>query len=443
MMMRILLLATLLAGCFDSHAPPCTVACTTDDDCPSGLACNGSTCSVGGEVCVAEACQVEGGHRCGVADPAALEVCGSSGTWVTETTCASACIPEGTSAAHCGFLEPTIAALATICASPATGADLVVDTNQQMSTESGECTPVSQGAGNPEVCVVRRSAITVSSTGTLTVLGLRALVMVADRDLVVAGTIDVSAVDRERGPGARSSDSGEPAAGHLGGGGAGFQTRGASGGGSVGQAKEGGPLGEDASVSRVLAGGYSAGGFALAAGGKSGGGGGGALALISCAGTVSISGTLSAGGGGGAGGNPALNVNLQSGAGGGSGGVLLVQGLRVSITLSAGLYANGGGGGGGGGSTNDAGGPGNPGGRSLSGAAGGMAGAGAGAGGQGGSSQAVPATGLGASSAVSTAGGGGGSVGYIVLSTPVGTLPPTVGSGNISPTAKITTLGVR
>lgn len=435
--MRRFLLAALLAGCFESHAPPCTVACSTDDECPSGLACNGTTCSVGGEACAAAVCDTPGVRRCATADSPALEVCGETGTWTTETTCPASCVADATP--HCGYLEPQTAALAAICDVPATSIELVIDSMTMLSTDSGACTSVIPQVLGPAICVVRAPRITILGPGGLRAMGSRALALIADHDLVVEGTIDVSASGRADGPGGGTRTSGQAAASALGGSGAGFQIAGANGGSLSGAPNAGGPPGENAATATALAGGYRAAG-AISGGDKSGGGGGGALALISCNGAVSISGILDAGGGGGLGGLATLiDSGLKSGAGGGSGGVLLLQGMRVSITASAGVYANGGGGGGGG--TGMVGADGSPGGRSVT--SGGDGGPGVGQGGDGGRGgyvQDAPAAGAGGSG---SSGGGGGSVGYIIVSTPNGTAAVVDANAAVSPSATRTLATLR
>lgn len=407
--MRGILLATLVAGCFESSAPPCAVDCTTDAECPSGLSCNGAKCSVGGEACTAERCEHAGDRRCDGADPNIVQVCDEAGEWSPETTCVATCVSDGAQSARCGVLEPSITVLADVC-------DTGVDGDRAFGGETlstdvdSHCTKVLPQAGGPDICLVHAHQITVDAGGALRVIGKRALALVADVDLDVRGIIDVSAEGSSDGPGGGGTRiSGTPVNTGHGGGGAGFQTPGGHGGGTTDTA---GPMGIDASSSAVLAGGYRA-----PSNLSSGGAAGGALALISCSGTITVSGVIDAAGGGGVGGrNGAAMDDLGSGSGGGSGGALLLQAGRISLAAASGLFANGGGGGGG--STGAmAGGPGGAGTRSATmGAPGGPSVAMGGIGGVGGFSSGGAGGGAGGSGGES-AGGGGGSVGYIVLTT--------------------------
>lgn len=427
-----LLVGSLLAGCFESAAPPCAVDCTTDAECPSGLACNGSKCSVGGEVCEMERCGQVGERRCDVANPRGIQVCDDAGTWSSAETCDLACVPEGAGAARCGRLQPSIAALAAICDGPATD-DVMLD-SELLATDANRCTTVVGQTNGPAICVVRAHRITVRAGAQLRATGTRALALVSDLDLDVQGTIDVSANNAADGPGGGGArTSGVAVNTGRGGGGAGFRTAGGDGGG----AQSSGGAAVDPAPYDVLVGGYRA-----PSDSNGGGAAGGALALISCSGTVQVAGILDAAGGGGLGGGTDGGETRGSGSGGGSGGMLLLQGIRVRIATSGGLFANGGAGGGGANGVSGQqifGDPGGGGSRSpMMGATGGAGRSGGGAGGAGGFSGVSPRAG----ESVLSGGGGGGSVGFIVLSTPAGNSPE-VQSANLSPAALTTTLDAR
>lgn len=419
--MRAALFALALAGCFESQAPTCTVDCANDDECPSGLTCNGNKCSVDGASCVDARCTPDT-QRCGIAGNT-IEVCEPDGNWTTTQSCPGPCVAEAAATPTCRVLVPSISVLARACETTST--DVLVGAAVFSTTMDAMCTGgVLVQQGGPGVCVVRVSAAAINTGSTLRVLGTRALAIVADGDILIGGTIDVSAGGRIDGPGGGGVlVSGTSPNDVDGGGGAGFQTAGGTGGQFV-------PVMPPAGGASVpYPAGLLVGGYRASATLDSGGGGGGALALISCRGTVSVSGALVAGGGGGLGGLPSdPDPHLRSGAGGGSGGVLLLQGIRVAISPSGGVYANGGGGGGGGSNNVLIGGTGLPGGATVTSGGGGGTLEGAAAGGRGGFLVEPGAPGEGA--AISSGGGGGG-VGYIFLSTPQGTAP--VNSGQSSP----------
>lgn len=431
--MRAALLAALLAGCFDGTAPPCTVTCAVDDDCPSGLACNGSQCNVGGEACMAQSCELVGAHRC---TGATLQICSAAGTWDTDADCAGPCLADGSSEARCQYIQPTISELTAVCDTPAAREPRAYVT-RTLTTGPGtaDCTAGvrTQGPTSPDICLVRASTIAIPAGTVLTVRGTRTLALVADGDIVVAGVIDASAAGVADGPGgglAAARISGVSPAAGVGGTGAGFRTV-----GGTGASNSGGMIGTDASTSTVLAGGYRA----VAGSALEGGGGGGGIALISCSGRVTVAGLIDAAGGGGAGGS--ATGTPPAGAGGGSGGVVLLQAFRVMIdSPTGGVFANGGGGGGGG-----AGGPGSPGGdgprETGTGGHGGPGAGGDGDGGRGGYGAELPANSV-LPGPGSVPGGGGGSVGYIIVSTPSGTSSIDAATP-ISPPVSITNASVR
>jgi hypothetical protein len=310
--------------------------------------------------------------------------------------------------------------LPTICDSLATDASLVIAANTQFDTGGSGCTSVVTQMTGPEICVMHYGTITIERNMIYRVTGSRALALVADRQLLIDGILDVSAKGGT-GPGGGMKLSGTAAA-NAGGGGAGARTAGAAGGTTTqnGGAGNGGSAELNAAMQTELFGGTHA---ALAQKGA------GAVTLISCRADASIPGLVDAGGAGGQAG-----YNTFSGAppvatyhppiGGGSGGTVVIQGL--AITIAGEIYANGGGGGGGGDATLGASTSGTDGTRSTTPAGGGTS-TGGGLGGAGGALDA-PVGGNGANQP----GAGGGSSGFILTYTPI-SVTPTVSALGLSP----------
>lgn len=225
--------------------------------------------------------------------------------------------------------------LADVCDAEATG-DLEL-TSFNTTTEATNCTQILAQDNGPDICVVRASTVQVAAGSTVSITGERALAVVADGDLIIEGTLDVSANVIRSGPGGGGIESGGVATATTGGGGAGF----AGGGGSGGSTSIGGAANSGEAQSNPLA--PLRGG--ARAGGEFGGGGGGALLVISCRGAIRISGLVDAGGGGGRGGAGNQTSIVVGGFGGGAGGTVVLQGVSIEVTGE--VFANGGGGGGG------------------------------------------------------------------------------------------------
>jgi hypothetical protein len=274
----------------------------------------------------------------------ALMTCGASGTIESTESCLAGCLAAPQP--HCAFLEPKY--LPDSCEAFSSTQSLEITSSGMFDTNlSANCTGgVIAQTGAAELCVVKYRSIRIAAGSALKVTGSRALVLLANHDLEVAGTLDVSADGITSGPGVvtPSGAAADPlVANPKGGGGSGFKTNGASAGTttSTGGAGNGGAAMSDPAALTALVGGTKAGGVMMSASG----GGGGAAALISCRGKVEVSGTLHAGGGGGLGGVLApLGIRIP-GWGGGSGGYVVIQGPSVIVT--GGVFANGGGGGGG------------------------------------------------------------------------------------------------
>lgn len=399
----------------DYERSTCQFGCSAANSGCNQCAANTSTCATG-----------------------AVETCDANGVIHSET-CAKSCVDGPTP--HCEYLSPKY--LPDICETPGDGTLTWGQSGDFDSDLDLNCTGgVVQQAGAPPICVVRYASIKIVGGATLHVFSSvnrqnfqnagRAIALVSDGDLSVDGAIDVSASRLYSGPGGGYVFSGggdaHPGDGN---GGAGFATAGAGGGsaGSDGGADDGGAALMDPADLETLSGGP-----------QSTGGGGGALVLVSCHGSVSVSGWLNAGGGGGVGGYYILD-GTRGGGGGGAGGNIVLEGLDVHVT--GGVFANGGGGGAGGigsagSSTNE---DGRDGSIDLSGPPGGVARAGAGNGGAGGSVNGLPQPGLHPTGS-GGAGGGGGSMGFAQTYTPAGvtpTLTPAAASPAFRPNATVPT----
>ena len=431
---------------------PEPISCTANDF----IGCDGSraqTCNATGDGAVNLDCGVAGcnveAKRCNQCVPKsdscgpgtnAISHCDSNGLPTVDETCALACVDA--SPDHCAYLEPRY--LPDVCDVPATmptfdiTGNVSFDTGLDINCNGG--TVHQDGAA--DICVVRYDMIHIAQSVTLQVSGTRALALVADRALVIDGTLDVAARGPIAGPGGGSIQSGDPLSSSSGGGGAGFATAGAAGGSTMtdGGGGAGGSKVTNPFLLAVLIGGSQP-ARAVGVGPPLAGGAGGAATLIACRGQVSVTGILSAGGGGGEGGRAGVvGGTMFAGAGGGSGGNIILQALSIVVTGQ--VYANGGGGGAGWV-------PGGPGGQagaqgaaSPSAAPGGAAFSGEGAGGAGGWRDAPPSVGSHPTASGALPGGGGASVGFFQSYTPVGVSPiltPSGASPTFSPNRTINT----
>ena len=401
-------------GCQGSAALVCNANGTSFDP----VACaNGCDPNAGCKACTPGEVQCAGTK---------LQTCGSDAVFTDTETCELSCTTAPTP--HCAYLSPKY--VPDACDVPASGTTLTVSTSATIDSGlDNNCTGgvVAQTDG-PEICVLHYERISVGSGATLTLVGTRAVALVADGDLTITGTVEVGATGGTSGPGGGTYESGGFPTSQFntgsGGGGAGFRTPGGAGGNGTGDGAtlNGGSASDAPGETSPLRGGPRA-AFSVA------GGGGGALTVVSCRSRVSVLGTIDSRGGGGAGGRvrstPAAD-NPVAGAGAGAGGYVVVQGVSISVTGQT--FANGGGGGAG---NNAAFTPGNV--NGVDGTAsdtvcarGGIAPAGAGDGGAGGcgtGSLAQPGDGLHPPVASGTAGGGGGSMGFFQSYTPAGVTP--------------------
>jgi hypothetical protein len=355
-----------------------------------------------------------------------------------------ACGPLGCSASGdaCLDIDPTNALAAQLDLAPSGPAVALtgmasIDTDKATVTDGSGATvsvptaEITQGANLPAIRVFRVKSLTVES---LRAVGTDALAIVADGDVIISGTIDVSArlapplYTPASGPGgvpSTNSCTGQYGTGGGGGGGGGRWFIGGVGG-------KGGGAGAGGSGSTLttphgapLLGGCFGGGGA-SPNPSMGGGGGGAIQITSRTRILLQASARANAGGGGAQNLASMGVG---GGGGGSGGLILLEAPAVDVSSSTVVLAARGGGGAsssgqttanpaGAGSDGDA----NP---STSQPAGGMCSvcASGGAGGQllwtpSSSTQQVPGTGAPGSVC---GGGGGGGAGLVVVKTATGT----------------------
>lgn len=229
------------------------------------------------------------------------------------------------------------------------GEPLRITTALAWNTDA-DCDAVVSQSDGPEICVVKRKAISVAGNGKMRVRGSRALALFAADAIEVDGTIDAAATGAEPGPGAFLGQvvQGKRAMREVsGGGGGGGATAGADGGyheyrrflEDTAVRYDGGAAGQR-SETRELVGG---GGGGASGNGEGGGGGGGAVALIGCTRvTLGSTSKLLLGGGGGQTVQRNGLAYCVGGSGGGAGGTLVIESPLVEIARGAGMFANGG-----------------------------------------------------------------------------------------------------
>ncbi len=380
-----------------------------------------------------------GATRC--ASAAALETC-TGAVW-TPTTCALGCSATGT--AHCLVMIPSNVDAALFV----DGGNVVVAGSATWNTGScavgslpGLPTRVTQ-AGGGDVCVVRVHDLNIS--GQVSVQGPIPLVILAQGEIVISGTLDVSAYGTTEGPGGGLGSNftrfaSGPSAGDDGGNTATYTDSGGGGGGFCGAGGNGGDAGGTlaggpggavvvTNLSPLIGG---SGGGTGGAGESTGlGGAGGGAVQLSALVRVQVGGRIYAGGGGGGGGldGTTRDWNIGAGGGGGSGGSILIESPVVDLS---GTLRGSGGGGGGAASCRGYGVAGNgTDGAAVSGAPsggvrGGLCAGGAfgGVGGAGGADATLGGTNGDSNGASGGNGaGGGGAAGCIVVRTPTGALP--------------------
>jgi hypothetical protein len=380
--------------------------------------------TIGGEpnACIAVNCTP--GEFASCRDDRAL-MCNGVGDNYDLVQCANGCDENGCKPCTTPECEKHIIPkyLPTICDQRLSGDPKSITTDATIDTTNPQnCSSVVMQPGGVDICVLRYSALTIEANRTLKFIGPRAVAFVADDDLTIVGALDVSGT-AGRGPGDVVSGTCTGTKGGCGGGGT--RTAGGSGGGTS-AAGNGGPMEPSPTQLAMLRGGTHS------PGSRSGGG---AATLISCRGTVDVSGLIDANGAGGYGDYFLLPQNVYVEAtGGSSGGTVVLQGMSVKATGR--FYANGGGGGGGG---NGGGSDGEDGHRSTVFAGGG---AGGGAGGIGGTEAQGPSNGVRYTPDPIGGGAGGGSAGYFSVSAPAGSqviVSPVEASPMFLPTEPIAT----
>lgn len=321
--------------------------CNTSGDGYDTTACSNG-CDVGGcRACVggASTCSADGN----------VVTCDDHGVEQTTETCAAGCGLDP--APHCRYIEPVFAP--DVCDMGGPDDTLVVssavtlDSTQPLTCNGGTI----HQASDVDLCIVHYRHIEVTAGGVLkfkqaTTVGspVPAVMLVSDDDFEIAGVVDVGATAANDGAGGGSTSSGSELliSGGNSAGGAGGATTGGRGcrsdGTGIFETSGGGAT--SAPLVTLHGGAHDADTYRVGMG-TGGGGGGGALALVSCHGMLTVSGTITAGGGGGSGFAPCTTSGAclaAPPAGGGAGGTVVLEGLAVNVT--GGLFANGGGGGG-------------------------------------------------------------------------------------------------
>jgi hypothetical protein len=433
----VLVAATVAALC---------VACGTkrnEERCLEGLCSDPDLpfCDVDGTIagepnaCIAVDCTP--GEVASCRDDRAL-TCNAGGTNYDLVDCPYGCDANGCKPCTTPECEKTIIPryVPSACDEIAPGDPRVISANASIDTTSDlNCSDIVTQPSGVDICIVRYSALTIEQNQTLRITGSRAVAIVVDHDLDVAGIVDVGGRAGTNGAGGGAIRSGTCTGTTGGCGGAGYRAPGGSGGGS-GVGTNGGAA---ESVPTTLV--ELRGGTRSNTGNSIPGPAGGAATLISCRGRVRISGSIDANGGGG--GGDSMQIPAKQAGGGGSGGTVVLQG--VSVIATGQFYANGGGGGGacGGscdGQTLSSGPPGEDGSRSTQTARGGQ---GLATGGYGGASPNLGGgNGTSLPSNPANGGGGGGSTGFFLTYAPEAaqvTVSPQTASPPFLPTQVLAT----
>lgn len=438
------------------------VGCGTkrnEERCLEGLCSDPSLpfCDLDGRIggtpnsCIAVDCMP--GEIAGCRDDRAL-TCNTAGDNYDLVQCPYGCDDAGCKPCNTSDCEKHIIPkyLPNVCNELSAGGPITFASQKLDTSAALSCSNIVPQSNGPEICVYRASSVTIPANQTLRVVGTRALALVADRDLSVSGTIDVSAETSPfevgadvgaHGPGGGIESSGMvgSASDGSGTGGAGFRDAGGAGGdrSAPGGAANGGAATTNPALLTYVVGGSAP----PRTGGIRSGFAGGAIALISCRGTVSVTGIIDANGGGGSGGYLFnFTVHVPAG-GGGSGGTVVIQGMNAEIMGQ--LFANGGGGGAGEdpNQLNDSHGEGGQKGkRARALALGGIGANGGGAGGAGGATRALPELPGSGSMGTNYGGAGGGSTGFIQTFTPETVTPvlmPAVASPELDGNRPIST----
>jgi hypothetical protein len=215
---------------------------------------------------------------------------------------------------------------------------------------SADFVSVQQDGGGPDLALLRVRSLQIPAGATVTVRGLRPLVIFAATDIAISGRLDAGGATGQAGPGGDLAPEGQGANGVFQGG---MSSPGAGGGGYGHPGGPGGPADGPPGMPGIawgdprlptLIGGASGGRGGDPNCVSNGGGGGGAIQLTAI-GQIAIDGVVNTGGGGGQGGAACGIFMAGGGGGGGSGGAIYLQ--SAMIRGQGQIAAHGGGGGGG------------------------------------------------------------------------------------------------
>ncbi len=323
----------------------------------------------GGPIPDAGPCQDVGTAECA---GNTLRTCTTKDQLPDEQVCGWGCSNE--TAPHCAKLQPAGNAITEADLDPDAALLPATLDGVTINSDSGEITGVRSAIGfdsldagirfavNNNVGIFRFKQLTIS--GPVTVVGNRALALVALDGIEVKDTIDArgDCSGSNAGPGGFAG--GGPGSDGLGagaglkgtgaddassgGGGAGHGGNGEDGGDSNNGAQpsggKGGSATGDAVISVIRGGAGGGGGGGNNPGGGAGGGGGGAVQLASNGPIVfsMATGGINAGGCGGSSG-----IDKRAAGGGGAGGMIVIEAPTVEFKDTSVLAVNGGGGGGG------------------------------------------------------------------------------------------------
>ena len=156
--MRLAVFTAALAACYSPRTPDaCSISCSDNTECPTGLSCNGVVCTDG------DSCPGDG--------PSATEVCAGSVTTPLGRICFDS-QPE----------------------------ELPIASDTALDTNLPDC---QKTVANMTVCVLPVSSI--AQDVTLTVTGPHPLVLWSSGVIQIVGTIDGSSNGTGKGPGANPS----------------------------------------------------------------------------------------------------------------------------------------------------------------------------------------------------------------------------------------------
>ena len=399
-----------VTGCYSPSYKDCEVTCASGNGCPAGLTCDQAL----------GACRTpDHGASCGSpaidAPPGSDAAPDAPACWSILPTNFDPCVPQF----------------------PSATASVTLDSGT-IDTSTGTFIPPTGGMqpfcmqyvfAGTTYCLARVQRLDVNPSATVAVTGSLPLLVVADGDININGTLDASHASlASMCPGLGGSGQIIGNIAGTGGGGGGYGIPGAPGGTAAGFA--GGAPGMDWGMAPLsplppgCTGGLGASGNAATTPRGLRGAGGGAIELSSKT-RVTVNGRIYANGGGGGGGGAAGGTSA-GGGGGGSGGSVLLEAVTVFIGTGAEVCALGGGGGEGGSTM-----PGNDG-LPPSGCTAGAGGSSANVGGDGGrgADTTAPQGGMDGGGTSASGGGGGGAVGRIRLHGQ-GVMP----AGRVVPTA--------